>query len=312
MNRKASLGSRVRSTFIIVPLALIFIFIENPTIIIPIYILSAIILAKELYGLALPDIDSVNSSEISNNNRERRLLNRKIGFIFIILGAFCTAIQVTGQIGYIDVNQLILGFMVMEFLVLSFISIFLAKNFSHFFHDKQVHLFLFFYINFIFFHYLKLKYFFVNSSLQSLASFYLFLAFVISWVFDTTAYLFGRKWGNKKIGLLVSPQKSWVGLISGFLSSFLAGTWVSFILNKFDPMLWEKSFFSEPYWPWVVYPVLGLVAQWGDLIASLHKRSSGVKDSGDLIKGHGGFYDRNDSIILVVVFLYYFVYFYHH
>ena len=111
---------------------------------------------------------------------------------------------------------------------------------------------------------------------------------LIVWVCDTCAYYFGRRLGRRKLAPLVSPNKTWEGTIAG-----LAGA----------------SVFGAAAGAWLLLPELGPVrglaagalvstaGQIGDLVESLWKRGAGVKDSGTFLPGHGGFYDRLDSLI---------------
>ena len=107
------------------------------------------------------------------------------------------------------------------------------------------------------------------------------------WICDSVAYIFGMKWGQKKIFPRVSPNKSWVGSIAGFLSTFIVfyGLHVQGILPDLTTL--DMVVFSF---------ITGFFGQAGDFAESLLKRDVGVKDSGKLLLGHGGVLDRFDSI----------------
>ena len=125
-------------------------------------------------------------------------------------------------------------------------------------------------------------------NLDTVYSTYFTISMVIAiWTCDTVAYIFGMKWGKKKIFPRVSPNKSWVGSIAGLLSTFIVfyGLLVQGILP--DLTLLDMVGFSI---------ITGFFGQVGDFAESLFKRDVGVKDSGKLLLGHGGVLDRFDSI----------------
>ncbi|MEP0520837.1 MAG: phosphatidate cytidylyltransferase [Hyphomicrobiales bacterium] len=114
------------------------------------------------------------------------------------------------------------------------------------------------------------------------------LAFVIGvvWVTDTFAYFVGRAVGGPKLWVSVSPGKTWSGAIGGAVAGFLFG----FILSLFVAE-------TSGLYLAVVGLLLSCVSQLGDLFESWVKRRKGVKDSGQLIPGHGGMMDRVDGLI---------------
>ena len=117
-------------------------------------------------------------------------------------------------------------------------------------------------------------------------------------VSDTVAFHCGLKWGRHRMAPRISPAKSWEGAVAGFIGSIA----VVIILGTFLPTL------KLPYWQSAVLGILiGIFAPLGDLAESLLKRSTGVKDSGNCMPGHGGILDRLDSILFTVVVVYYFV-----
>ena len=125
-------------------------------------------------------------------------------------------------------------------------------------------------------------------NLDTVYSTYFTISMVIAiWTCDTVAYIFGMKWGKKKIFPRVSPNKSWVGSIAGLVSTFIVfyGLLVQGILP--DLTLLDVAGFSI---------ITGFFGQVGDFAESLFKRDVGVKDSGKLLLGHGGVLDRFDSI----------------
>ncbi len=112
------------------------------------------------------------------------------------------------------------------------------------------------------------------------------LLFVI-WATDTGAYLVGRRWGDRKIAPLISPNKTWAGFWGGICLGTLAGVGSSVGFSLPFSLLEGV----------ILGFVLSLSGQVGDLVESLLKRESGVKDSGQLIPGHGGLLDRLDSLL---------------
>ena len=118
------------------------------------------------------------------------------------------------------------------------------------------------------------------------------------WCSDTGAYLIGRAFGRHKLGTPVSPRKTVEGTIGGLIVGTLIGLGLGAILLK-GVLSWVNAAF--------IGLLLSMLGQLGDLSASLMKRTAGVKDSGDVIPGHGGFIDRCDSLIFSTPTLYYYL-----
>lgn len=116
------------------------------------------------------------------------------------------------------------------------------------------------------------------------------------WIGDSFSYFGGRLWGKKKLSP-ISPGKTLEGSLCGVVGTFLVSTGMHYFYFV------EHSLF--------LLLILGLLtsvlAQSGDLLESLFKRNAGVKDSGFLLPGHGGFLDRFDSLILSAPFYYIFI-----
>lgn len=113
----------------------------------------------------------------------------------------------------------------------------------------------------------------------------------INFGMDTGAWFFGKNFGKHKLWPKVSPNKTIEGLLGGALTAGLLGTlsWNYFV-----------SFSGFKYL--ILFVALGILSQVGDLIQSKLKRQFGIKDSSSLIPGHGGVYDRIDSLIFVAPF----------
>ena len=113
------------------------------------------------------------------------------------------------------------------------------------------------------------------------------IVLVLIWINDTGAFLVGCSIGKHRLFERISPKKSWEGFFGGFIFSIAAGAATSLYIQE----------------GWLQWAVLGAIvsiaATLGDLIESLIKRTVGVKDSGNIMPGHGGILDRIDSLLLV-------------
>ncbi|MBF0439116.1 MAG: phosphatidate cytidylyltransferase [Magnetococcales bacterium] len=113
---------------------------------------------------------------------------------------------------------------------------------------------------------------------------------IIIWFTDSGAYFVGRKFGRRKISPIISPNKTWAG--------FWGGTGLGLVAGVGSVMVFKTPFsLSEGM---LLGLVLSLSGQVGDFVESLFKRESGVKDSGQLIPGHGGLLDRLDSLLFAI------------
>jgi phosphatidate cytidylyltransferase len=120
--------------------------------------------------------------------------------------------------------------------------------------------------------------------------------FVTIWICDSAAFHVGVPFGKHKLFPRVSPNKSWEGAIAGLVFAIAAALAAKSLLLSFLPV--SGAIF--------IGVIVGTVGQLGDLTESLMKRDAGVKDSSALIPGHGGAFDRFDSVLLVApcVYLY--------
>ena len=115
---------------------------------------------------------------------------------------------------------------------------------------------------------------------------------LILWASDTGAYFAGTKFGKTKLFERVSPKKSWEGFLGGAFSAIA----VAFVLARYFHVIED--------WKWLVIAGIIIVAgTYGDLIESLFKRSIEIKDSGQILPGHGGFMDRFDGLLLSAPFI---------
>lgn len=106
---------------------------------------------------------------------------------------------------------------------------------------------------------------------------------------DVGAYFSGRTFGGPKIAPSISPSKTWAGLGGGMLAA-------AFFLT-----LYTRNYLGLTWWVPAVGAGLAVVAQAGDFFESWMKRRAGVKDSGTIIPGHGGLFDRLDGLLPVVI-----------
>jgi phosphatidate cytidylyltransferase len=121
-----------------------------------------------------------------------------------------------------------------------------------------------------------------------------FYPLVVTWVCDTAAMFGGRALGGPKLAPTVSPGKTRSGSSVGFVAGLL-------VAPLFAAVVFPRVGLEVPLWQLVVIAgVLSVVGQIGDLAESLFKREAGVKDSGDLIPGHGGVLDRLDSLYFII------------
>jgi phosphatidate cytidylyltransferase len=120
--------------------------------------------------------------------------------------------------------------------------------------------------------------------------------FLLIWANDTGAYLTGMTMGRHKLWERISPKKTWEGLIGGIVIAVLVAWFLSGWLGVVDRTHWV-----------IISLIISVAGTYGDLVESMLKRSTGVKDSGTIMPGHGGFLDRFDSAILSFPLVYLFI-----
>lgn len=114
--------------------------------------------------------------------------------------------------------------------------------------------------------------------------------FGMVWATDIGAYFAGRAFGGARLAPKISPSKTWSGLVGGMVAALIASATIGDRAGIIGVPLWIGLF-------------MGLLAQLGDLGESWMKRRAGVKDSGKLIPGHGGLFDRVDGVLPVALLL---------
>jgi phosphatidate cytidylyltransferase len=120
--------------------------------------------------------------------------------------------------------------------------------------------------------------------------------FILIWANDTGAYLTGISFGHHKLMERISPKKTWEGFIGGIIAASLAAWFLSGWLGVVDNIHWV-----------IIAFIVSVAGTYGDLVESMLKRSTGVKDSGTIMPGHGGFLDRFDSAIVSFPLVYLFI-----
>ncbi len=135
---------------------------------------------------------------------------------------------------------------------------------------------------------------------------WVFFALFTTFASDTAAFFIGRVLGRHRLAPHISPGKTWEGAIAGVFGAIIISLlFITPNLFTVPNPLYLQDF---SYWQAILLGLLvSVFGQLGDLIESLLKRNMGVKDSSQLIPGHGGFLDRIDSIVFAGVVVYYYV-----
>ncbi len=117
--------------------------------------------------------------------------------------------------------------------------------------------------------------------------------FLILWIYDSGGYIFGSIFGKHRMLERISPKKSWEGFFGGALSGLLIAYIISASFTEFKPLEWV-----------LIGVVIIIGGTFGDLVESMLKRNAGVKDSGNILPGHGGILDRFDAVLLAAPAVY--------
>ena len=197
------------------------------------------------------------------------------GFVYVLIMWFGTTISE-------------LSFQIL-FLVLGLVSIYemwkLRKG------KSKVYAFVYVLLPFILIH------FFGKTESDNLNSVFdpslILLMFILTWTFDTFAYLFGVRFGKTRIMPSISPKKSWEGFAGGFVFTVLASFITTHYFLEVDNSIALGMSLFLPF-----------TATLGDFTESYFKRKAGVKDSGNFIPGHGGMLDRMDAFMITIPVLY--------
>ena len=190
---------------------------------------------------------------------------------------------ITGTILFVILLYLFLNYETISlyFFCLIYIIIFFEIKIN--FTRKKKYIYSYLLTSFIF--YLLYLVFFYNKY-----EFILFILLVV--IFDTFAYVFGSLFGRRKIFPKISPNKTYVGFVGGYLTSIIVSYLI--LINFMYMDIINYLFFSS---------IIIFFSFIGDLIESYFKRLSSIKDSSFLLPGHGGFFDRMDGLILPIIFM---------
>lgn len=205
-------------------------------------------------------------------------------FIGILSGIIIILISVYG-----DSNAHYI-FIVIILLIISVIYMIISKDLSKIASKIGIMLFGIFYIGFLLSHISMIR--IIEDGLKWI----LFLIITV-WSADIFALLFGSFWGRHKLYPKISPNKTYEGLLGALIGPLISGTIYSWF---FFPNLDKIKCIGLSIG-------IGFFAQLGDFTESMIKRGANVKDSGNLIPGHGGMLDRLDSFLFSSPFLYYFI-----
>lgn len=177
----------------------------------------------------------------------------------------------------------------LSLILISSITLFRFKNELYFDSGKLIFTVIYVALTFGFSLGLPSYDYFGNFSLEVL------MLFILIWSSDSFAYFTGRLFGKHKMAPKISPKKTWEGFAGGVVLTLILG----FFIEKYYPEL-------RGNWMLVGF-LVSVFAPVGDLVESQLKRSFGVKDSGNIIPGHGGILDRLDSFIICapVIYLYF-------
>jgi len=119
--------------------------------------------------------------------------------------------------------------------------------------------------------------------------------FILLWCNDAGAYCVGSLIGKHKLFPRISPGKTWEGSIGGGVIAIIAAGIIGYLVNNSD------AGHLLNVWEWLGLAVIVVVfGTWGDLVESLFKRTIGIKDSGNILPGHGGMMDRFDSSLMAI------------
>jgi phosphatidate cytidylyltransferase len=132
------------------------------------------------------------------------------------------------------------------------------------------------------------------EALRNRSVHWVFFALALNWFGDSVAYYVGRAFGKHRLAPIVSPNKSWEGAAGSVLGSVVFGV---VYMGYFQPQVahWQVI---------LIAAVANIAGQFGDLAESAMKRGAGVKDSGNILPGHGGLLDRLDSSLFAVPVVY--------
>jgi phosphatidate cytidylyltransferase len=187
--------------------------------------------------------------------------------------------------------QLPLLYVALVWWILAFVLVRSYPQSSHYWHATQARLLLGFIVL------LPMWIGFVQLKTYGLSDFLIFYVMLIVWGADVGAYFAGRTFGKNKLAPNVSPGKTWEGVYGGLMTTLLIAIGGGYCLTEYtnivlDPLKWAALI--------AVTLLVTMVSVLGDLVESMLKRYRGIKDSSQLLPGHGGIMDRIDSMTAAV------------
>ncbi|MBZ5629712.1 MAG: phosphatidate cytidylyltransferase [Acidobacteriia bacterium] len=152
---------------------------------------------------------------------------------------------------------------------------------------------------------------------QGSGAFLILYVLIVVWIGDTAAYYTGRALGRHKLAPRISPGKTWEGTVGSFVGAIVCGTLVFAYSRQIGSGLISVGLLTpgQAYLPPRIPPLwqfgalsaaINIAAQIGDLAESLIKRGAGVKDSGNILPGHGGMLDRIDALLFAAPVIWYY------
>lgn len=119
---------------------------------------------------------------------------------------------------------------------------------------------------------------------------------ILVWVYDSAAYIIGSQFGSRPLFKRISPNKTWEGSIGGLLVLTALGFGLGYVFEALSSLEWA-----------IISWLIAYFSATGDLVESLIKRSLGIKDTSNILPGHGGFLDRFDAFIFVIPFIAFYI-----
>jgi len=119
---------------------------------------------------------------------------------------------------------------------------------------------------------------------------------ILIWINDSFAYLVGKNFGKRKLFESVSPKKTIEGFVGGLFFAILTGYLISHYIQQYSTLNWI-----------VIAIIVSVIGTIGDLVESKFKRQANIKDSGNIMPGHGGILDRLDSLLFAAPFVYLYI-----
>lgn len=272
------LWKRILSGVVLAPLV-VFLVYWHPSLYIALVCVAAVLLSFEYYQLA---------EKLERSSKSKGQPARSIKFIGSGL-TLLTCLSATDKINT--------DFIISLAILLAIIIQIVRRDFSTAFLTITSIIFGTMYIGWAFgVHLIRLRQLSMDNAPDRVGVYLIFFLLAVIWMGDTGAYAFGKLLGKHKLIPSISPGKTVEGSIGGLLAGTIGGIAVKIFL--LDGVLgWTHTI--------IFAIILGIVGQIGDLGESLLKRNAGVKDSGNLIPGHGGLFDRCDSLVLTAPVLYY-------